>query len=195
MIKNRLIALSLLVAACDRGEEPSGYQGVIELDERVLAFEVPGRVTTLTALRGEQIDPSRVLATLDDSQPRASIAVREAEARAAEERAKLVAQPGRTEDIRALEAQLRAARSTEQLAVKRHADDLVLVSKGALAQALAARVAKRSPVRRRRRMRPKRSSSSRPIARRATNCARYMRVKCSMFTSRPARSSRPAHRS
>lgn len=137
MIKNRLILVILLVAACDRGAEPAGYQGVIELDERVLAFEVPGRVTTLTALRGELIDPRRVLATLDDSQPRASIAVREAEALAAGERARLVAKPGRSEDIRALEAQLRAARSQEHLAVKRHADDLVLVGKGALAQAVA----------------------------------------------------------
>jgi HlyD family secretion protein len=137
MIKNSLFIAAVALAACDRGEEPTGYQGVIELDERVLAFEVPGRVTTLAAVRGEQVEPARVLATLDDSQPRASIVVREAEALAAAERAKLVAAGGRTEDIRVLEAQLRAARATEQLAVKRHADDQVLVSKGALAQSVA----------------------------------------------------------
>src|SRR5688500_2468050 len=135
MIKNSLF-ISLALVACDRGDERAGYQGVIELDERVLAFEVPGRVTTMTAVRGDQVDPARVLATLDDSQPRASIVVREAEARAAAERAKLVAAGGRSEDIRALEAQLRAARANEQLAVKRHADDQLLVSKGALAQSV-----------------------------------------------------------
>jgi len=137
MIKNRRFVVFLLVAACDREEAPPGYQGVVELDERVLAFEVPGRVTTLAAVRGEQVDTTRVLATLDDSQPRASIVVREAEARAAEERAKLVAAGGRTEDVRALEAQVRAARANEQLAVKRHRDDVVLVGKGALAQSVA----------------------------------------------------------
>jgi HlyD family secretion protein len=138
MIKNAAFALSLLaIAACERGEEPAGYQGVIELDERTLAFEVPGRVIEVAVTRGDPVEPARVLATLDDSQPRASIAIREAEARAAEERAKLVAAGGRSEDIRALEAQLRAARANEQLAVRRHADDLVLVSKGALARSVA----------------------------------------------------------
>jgi HlyD family secretion protein len=137
MIKNRQLLAVLAIAACDRGDVPAGYQGVVELDERVLAFEVPGRVTQVTALRGEVVDPARVIATLDDAQPRASIVVREAEARAAQERAKLAAAGGRIEDIRALEAQLRAARANEQLAVKRHADDQLLVSKGALAQSIA----------------------------------------------------------
>jgi HlyD family secretion protein len=137
MIKNRLMVAFLVVSACDRGEGPAGYQGVVELEERVLAFEVPGRITQMTVVRGEQIDLARVIATLDDSQPRASIVVREAEARAAAERAKLVAAGGRTEDIRALEAQLRAARANEQLAVKRHTDDQGLVSKGALPQSVA----------------------------------------------------------
>ena len=136
MIKNALIAI-LVLAACDREQEPAGYQGVVELDERVLAFEVPGRLITMTATRGELVEPTRVLATLDDSQSRASIAVREAEAVAAGERAKLVAAGGRTEDIRALEAQRRAARANEQLAITRHADDVALVRKGALPQAVA----------------------------------------------------------
>ena len=137
MIKNRLIALLVVLVACDRDEGPAGYQGVIELDERVLAFEVPGRVIALGAARGDQIEPAHVLATLDDSQPRASIAVREAEAVAAGERAKVVALGGRSEDIRAFEAQLRGARANEHLAAKRHADDLVLVAKGAIAQSIA----------------------------------------------------------
>lgn len=137
MIKNRAWLVVLAVAGCDRDETPPGFQGVVELDERVLAFEVPGRVIALDVKRGDTIDTARVLATLDDTQPRAQIAVREAEARAAEERAKLVAAGGRTEDIRALEAQVRAAKATEALAIKRHTDDVVLVGKGALAQAVA----------------------------------------------------------
>jgi HlyD family secretion protein len=137
MIKNGAFVVVLAVVGCDREEAPPGYQGVVELDERVLAFEVPGRIVTLDVQRGDQIDPSRVLATLDDTQARTQIAVREAEARAAAERAKLVAAGGRTEDIRALEAQVRAARATEQLAIKRHGDDAALVAKGALAQAVA----------------------------------------------------------
>jgi HlyD family secretion protein len=138
MIKNAVIVLSLITAsACGRDEVPAGYQGVIELDERVLGFEVPGRVITVTAVRGEPVAPAHVLATLDDAQPRASVAVREAEALAAGQRAKLVAAGGRNEDVRALAAQLRAARLNEQLAVKRSTDDLALVARGALPRAVA----------------------------------------------------------
>lgn len=138
MIKNRLLlGLALLAAACDRGEEPAGYQGVVELDERVLSFEVPGRVITLAAVRGDQVDPARVLATLDDTQPRATVAVRKAEARAADEKAKLVAAGSRSEDIRAVEAQLRAAKASEALAIKHNKDDAALVAQGAIPRQLA----------------------------------------------------------
>ena len=106
MIKNALVMV-VVVGACAQEEVPAGYQGVVELDERMLSFEVGGRVMAVTAQRGEMVDPSKVLATLDDSQARTAVTVREAEAKAAEERAKLVAAGGRSEDIRALEAQLR----------------------------------------------------------------------------------------
>lgn len=136
MIKNAA-AMLLVLAACEQRAQPSGYQGVIELDERTLAFEVPGRVTSLDAARGDRVEPARVLATLDDAQPRAAIAVREAESRVAAERAKLVAAGGRSEDILALEAQIRAARATEALAIKRNKEDVMLVDKGALARSVA----------------------------------------------------------
>jgi HlyD family secretion protein len=135
MIKNALIAVAIVGAAscASRDEPPPGYQGVVELDERLLAFEVPGRVVTVTAQRGQLVDPSMVLATLDDSQAKTAVSVREAEARAASERAKLVAAGSRPEDIRALEAQVRAAKASEAYAQKRANDDRTLVAKGALA--------------------------------------------------------------
>jgi HlyD family secretion protein len=142
MIKNppallSVVAVIVALGACERGEDATGYQGVVELEERTLSFEVPGRVIAVAAKRGERVAPAQVVATLDDSQQRASIAVREAEAVAADERAKLVAAGGRSEDIRALEAQLRAVRATEQLAIKRHTDDVGLVARGVLARAVA----------------------------------------------------------
>lgn len=138
MIKNSWRALLVVLACgCEQRADTPGYQGVVELDERVLAFEVPGRVISVAVKRGDTIESAAVVATLDDTQPRASIVVREAEARAAEERAKLVAAGGRTEEIRALEAQLRAARATEQLVIKRQTEDEALVAKGALARSYA----------------------------------------------------------
>jgi HlyD family secretion protein len=139
MIKNDLLALLViaLVAGCERRDTIAGYQGVVELDERLLSFEVPGRVLGVVAERGDQVTAGQLLATLDDSQQRASIAVREAEAAALGHRAKLVASSGRSEDVRALEARIRAAKSTEQYVLKRHTDDLSLVAKGAIARAVA----------------------------------------------------------
>jgi HlyD family secretion protein len=102
----------------------------------VLAFEVPGKVVTVTAVRGELVDPTKVLATLDDTQARTSVSVREAEAKAAEERAKLVAAGGRSEDIRAIEANIRAAKASEAYAQKRLADDRALVAKNAIASSV-----------------------------------------------------------
>jgi HlyD family secretion protein len=135
MSKQAWMAAGLaMLVGCARDEVPPGYQGVVELDERILSFDVPGRVLTVTAIRGELIDPSKVLATLDDAQARTAVTVREAEALAAGEKAKLVAAGGRSEDLRALEAQLRGARATEANAKKRLADDRTLAAKGAIAK-------------------------------------------------------------
>jgi HlyD family secretion protein len=125
--------LAMLVG-CAREQVPPGYQGVVELDERILSFDVPGRVLTVSAVRGDLIDPGKVLATLDDAQALTAVSVREAEARAAGEKAKLVAAGGRSEEVRAVEAQLQGARATEANAKKRLADDRTLVAKGAIAQ-------------------------------------------------------------
>jgi len=139
MIKNPLVMVvvgGVGLAACTHDEVPAGYQGVIELDERQLSFEVPGRVLTVTAQRGDFVDPAKILATLDDSQARTAVTVREAEARAAQERAKLVAAGSRGEEVKALEAQIRAAKSAETYAKKRLDDDRALVSKGAIASSV-----------------------------------------------------------
>jgi len=140
MIKNPVAALALGCAAawigCGSATGPPGLQGVVELDERILSFEVPGRVTTVAALRGAQVTAADVLATLDDTQVRTSIAARAAEAVAAEERAKLVDAGTRIEEIRALEAQVRAADANERLAAKRRGEDRRLVERGAVAHAV-----------------------------------------------------------
>jgi HlyD family secretion protein len=134
MIESALLLVALV--ACRHDDLP-GYQGVVELEERTLAFEVPGRVIAVTAKRGDPLAANAIVATLDDSQQRTAIAIREAEARSANERALLAGAGGRSEDIRALEAQLRAARATEQLAIKRHTEDQALVAKAAIPQAAA----------------------------------------------------------
>jgi len=124
------------LVSCGREHVPPGYQGVVELDERILSFDVPGRVLTVNTVRGELIDPTRILATLDDTQARTAVTVREAEALAAGEKAKLVASSGRSEDIRAIEAQLEGARATAAILEKRLDDDRKLAADGVIAHVI-----------------------------------------------------------
>ncbi|HEY5923916.1 MAG TPA: HlyD family efflux transporter periplasmic adaptor subunit, partial [Kofleriaceae bacterium] len=105
---------------------------VVELEERLLGFEVGGRVTHLGVERGAEVKPDEVLATLDDTLAQTARAGRQAEAEAAKARADLVGAGSRVEDIRALEAQLRAAEATNTNAQLNVARDRKLVASGAL---------------------------------------------------------------
>jgi multidrug resistance efflux pump len=108
------IAAVLCACACARGpERPREYQGVIELHERVLSFEVTGRVQELRVRRGEHVQAGQVLAVLDDALERPQRDARAAEANAADAQLDLVKAGARAEDVRAAGAQLRGAKAAE----------------------------------------------------------------------------------
>ena len=108
-------ALLLLLAACaaQKPDGPPEYQGVVELHERTLAFEMPGRVLELRVVRGARVEKGQTLAVLDDALERPLRDARAAEARAADAQLELLRAGARGEDVRALEAQLRGARAGE----------------------------------------------------------------------------------
>jgi HlyD family secretion protein len=135
-VRGVVVLSCFLIGACRHGDVPPGYQGVVELDERLLSFEVPGRLVTVPVVRGQQIERDQILARLDDALARNAVGAREAEARAASERAKLVASSARSEDVRAVEVRLRAARANEAYAHKVLADDRALAAKGAIPAAV-----------------------------------------------------------
>jgi multidrug resistance efflux pump len=111
----RRALLALLLLACARGESSKReYQGVVELHERVLSFEVAGRVKELRVRRGERVAAAQVLAVLDDSLERPQREARAAEARAADAQLDLLKAGARGEDVRAAEAQLRGAKAVEE---------------------------------------------------------------------------------
>ena len=126
MIKNKLVPLAALLAIAgisflvwrrpwsDAGPI-SDYSGVVEHEERVLSFEVPGRITTLAVTRGARIETGALLAAIDDSLERAARAARAAEASAADAQVALLAAGARTEDVRSLGARVRAAGATQEL--------------------------------------------------------------------------------
>jgi HlyD family secretion protein len=106
------------LVACDVAlakEGPEPYQGTVELDEWVLAFEVPGRVQSVEVHEGDWVQPGAPLAALDPALATQAKSAREREADAARAQVSVVEAGSRKEEIRSAEAQVRAARATENL--------------------------------------------------------------------------------
>ena len=112
----RAAGLILCACACTRSAPAPEYQGVVELHERVLSFEVSGRVKELRVRRGERVEAGQVLAVLDDSMERPQREAKAAEAQAADAQLDLLKAGARAEEIRAAEAQLRGATAAEEAA-------------------------------------------------------------------------------
>lgn len=130
------LALAAAALACEpKPRHPGAYQGVVELDERDLGFEIGGRVISVKVDRGAKVRAGEVLATLDDSLERTSRDSRQAQARVAEADVAVVRAGARVEEIRSTEAQLRASQANESLLEKNLARERALFDKGAVAQA------------------------------------------------------------
>jgi len=111
-----LVSIAAILSGCARKSPvPSGYQGVVELDERVLGFELPGRITSVRTDRGQNVAEGQPLATLDDELEKATRAARKSDADAAEAQLALLRAGARGEEIRATEAEVRAAKASEDL--------------------------------------------------------------------------------
>jgi HlyD family secretion protein len=129
-------AMTALVGACAPKEKHAGeLQGVIELDERALGFEVGGRLTVVNVRRGSAVHAGDVLAKLDDTLERTASESREAEARAAQASVALIRAGSRPEEVRSMQAQLRAAQASESLLEKNLEREKSLFQQGAVAVA------------------------------------------------------------
>ncbi|GMV11924.1 MAG: HlyD family efflux transporter periplasmic adaptor subunit [Polyangiaceae bacterium] len=141
MIKNCL-RLALLVAplfggGCNHAtaEPDEAYQGVIELDERVLGFEVGGRVERVEVRRGDAVKGSAQLAALDSSLEKTAAEARAAEVDAAKAQVALLKAGARPEEIRAMDARIRAVKTTEALLTKNLARERELEKRGVSSRA------------------------------------------------------------
>jgi HlyD family secretion protein len=129
------VALFGLTACEPKQRYPGAFQGIVEFDERVLAFEMSGRVTAVPAVRGAGVQAGDLLATLDNTLERTTHESRAAEAQAAEAELALVRAGSRPEEIQSMEARIRSGRATESLLQKNLARERDLLAKGAVAQA------------------------------------------------------------
>ena len=90
------------------GQAPE-FQGVIEFEEVQLGFEFPGRLHDVWVRRGDRVQAGERIAAIDDSLEQAATRARRSESEAAQARAALTQAGSRPEEVRALEARLRAA--------------------------------------------------------------------------------------
>lgn len=117
MVNNAWLAGAVVLAACSgRGNGPAEVQGVVELHERQLGFDMQGRLSQLYVQRGQRVEAGQLLAELDDALQRPVRDARAQDAEAAQAQLDLLRSGTRQEDVLATEAQLRGARSSESTA-------------------------------------------------------------------------------
>lgn len=139
MIKNAaaLALLASLLACESRRIEPERrLQGVVELEESQLAFEVGGRLASVDVHRGDLLEADASIATLDDDLARTERAARRAEADAAQAQLRLLEDGARPEQIGALAARIRAARASEAILRSNLERERVLAANGVSPKAL-----------------------------------------------------------
>jgi HlyD family secretion protein len=107
------------------------FQGVVELDEWRLGFEVAGRLATVPALRGAVVKENEPLATLDTAMEATQRAARTNDAEAAAAELALLRAGSRAEDVRSMEAQVRASKASEELLGKNLLREQALLARGA----------------------------------------------------------------
>ena len=144
MIKNEWFWASLLVlgqaiisSGCRvaEGAAPLPFQGVVELEETPIGFELGGRLTQLLVKEGDVVDAGSVLARIDDGLEKSSRDAQAGQVEVAKQQASAVKAGARGEEVRSLSARVDAAKATEQLLQKQAARDRTLVDKGAMAPA------------------------------------------------------------
>jgi HlyD family secretion protein len=136
MIKNLLAGAGALclIGCTARAAGPEGFPGIVEFEQREVAFEVAGRITAVSVRRGDVIQNGAVLATLDDTIEKLTIDARMHEVDAAKAELALLEAGPRVQDVASLAAQLGAARKSEASLKKASERAHALNSAGALAQ-------------------------------------------------------------
>jgi HlyD family secretion protein len=142
MIKNRkpavVRALALWLTTGCAGAPAAGVeplQGVVEYDDRVIGFELGGRVLAVSVERGQEVAADAELVRLDDGLVQPQRALRLADVDAAKAQLRLLRAGARSEDLRASEAEISALQAQQQNLEKSLARQTDLKTQGAAAQA------------------------------------------------------------
>ena len=137
MIKNALAILALgLLSGCQGGSSvPPGFQGLVEYDQRIVSFEVPGRVDRVDVVKGDVVKPGQPIAHLEDTIEQLTADARRQDTNAAQADLALLLAGTRREDILAVADDLQAATTAEDLARTTDQRTQSLFAQGALPKA------------------------------------------------------------
>ena len=132
-----LLGLAGVLTGCRvaQGVTPTPLQGVIELEETTIGFELGGRLTQLLVKEGDLVEVGAVVARLDDGLEQSARDAQASQVEVAKQQAGAVKAGARGEEVRALQARVDAARASEALLEKQAGRERTLVAKGAIAQA------------------------------------------------------------
>ena len=127
----------LLAAAACHGEDLTAgrYQGMIELEQTDLGFEVAGKLAELKVKPGQELKAGDVIAALDATLDQGERAIRAQELAVARAELAIVEAGSRVEDVRAARAQLEAARASEAMLARQVERERQLLTRGAVAGA------------------------------------------------------------
>lgn len=107
-----LIVLGTMTGCDAERKTPSGYQGIVEHDDRHLGFRVGGQLREIRFDRGDVIEEGDLIAVLDDTAELPMLLAREADLARTRANAALVYAGPRVEEVRSTMAELDGARAT-----------------------------------------------------------------------------------
>lgn len=128
-------AVASLLFGCGSSAPPADYQGIVEHEERVLAFEVSGKIERVAVRRGDRMKAGDVIAQVDATLEKLTRDARADDARAAQAELALIEAGSRKEDVASLAAQLRAADASLALLQKSRDRAVTLHQTQAISQA------------------------------------------------------------
>lgn len=128
------LAFALAAQGCDRAGatgQAEPLQGVVEHDEVTLAFEVTGRVSHVYVREGDALSGEVILARLDEGLTRPERDAKAAELEAARAQLALLEAGPRSEDVRAVQADLRSVVEQQKVLERQRARQAQLTRRGA----------------------------------------------------------------
>jgi len=144
MINNHNWAVFALISAASLGcqsrpggaDESREYSGLAEFEERVLSFELGGRLLERPIERGQAVEGGALLASPDRGLDEAVLTAQRGQVEAASAQVAVLESGSKGEDIRAQSERVEAAKSQETLARESFERDSRLVESGALPSAI-----------------------------------------------------------